>query len=153
MLRSLYMKQYVFFVQLQSHVSAALFSPERYVRYFGSLHPACEVSCDTEYLKRQLLIFSETWSPSFCFVCNCFDDFHINLPKNIGRIHRNQNTKFPKRRWVRSKKVFLSAALFLSLVVTKENCFEDFLRSPYLEQYVFFDQMQSRVSAELVFEG
>ena len=43
------MEQYVFFIQMQSHVSA---SPvlERYVRYFGSLHPAFEMSCETEYL-------------------------------------------------------------------------------------------------------
>ena len=75
----------------------------------------------TEYLKKQLLIFSETWSSSFCIVCNCFDDFRINLPKNIGRFHRKQNTIFPKRRWVRSKNVFLSAALLYSLVVTKKN--------------------------------
>ena len=90
---------------MQRHVSAApLF--ERYVWYFGSLHPAFEMSCDTEYLRKQLLIFSETWSPSFCIVCNCFDDFRTNLPKNIGQFHRKQNTKFPKRRWVRSKKLF-----------------------------------------------
>ena len=34
---------------MQSHVLAALFL-ERYVRYFGSLQPAIEMSCDTEYL-------------------------------------------------------------------------------------------------------
>ena len=49
LLRSLYMKQYVLFVQMQSHVSAALFAPERYVRCFGSLHPAFEMSCYIEY--------------------------------------------------------------------------------------------------------
>ena len=64
-----------------------------------------------------------------------------------------QNRNFPKRRWVLSKNVFLSAALLFSLVVTKKNCFENFLRSPYLEQYQFFVQMQSRVLAALVFEG
>ena len=90
---------------MQSHVLAALVF-ERYVWYFGSLHPAFEMSCDTEYLKKQLLIFSETWSPSFCLVCNCFDEFRTNLPKKIGQFHRKQNTKFPKRRWVRSKKFF-----------------------------------------------
>ena len=90
---------------MQSHVLAALVF-ERYVWYFGSLHPAFEMSCDTEYLKKQLLIFSETWSPSFCIVCNCFDDFRTNLPKNIGQFHRKQNTKIPKKRWVRSKKLF-----------------------------------------------
>ena len=49
LLRSLYLEQYVFFVQMQSQVLAALFF-ERYVRYFGSLHPAFEMSCDIEYL-------------------------------------------------------------------------------------------------------
>ena len=49
MLRSLWMEQYVLFAQMQSHVLAALFF-ERYVRYFGSLQPAIEMSCDTEYL-------------------------------------------------------------------------------------------------------
>ena len=47
-LRSLCLKQYVFFVQIQSHVLAALFL-ERYVWYFGSLHPAFEMYWDTEY--------------------------------------------------------------------------------------------------------
>ena len=69
--------------------------------------------------KKKLLIFSGTLSPSFCIVCDCFDHFRTNLPKIIGRFHRKQNTKFPKRPWVRSKKVFLSAALLFSLVVTK----------------------------------
>ena len=104
---------------MQSHVLAALVF-ERSVWYFGSLHPAFEMSCDTECLKKQLLIFSETWSPSFCIVCNCFDDFRTKLPKNIGQFHRKQNTKFPKRRWVRSKNVCLSSALLFSLVVTKK---------------------------------
>ena len=50
LLKSLYIKQNVFFVQMQSHVLTALFFRERYVRYFGSLHPAFEITCDTEYL-------------------------------------------------------------------------------------------------------
>ena len=103
--------------------------------------------------KKQLLIFSETWSSSFCIVCNCFDDFRTNRPKNIVRSHRKENTNFPKWRWVRSKNVCLSSALLFSLVVTKKICFENFLRSLYLEQYVFFVQMQSQVSAAPVFEG
>ena len=63
------------------------------------------------------------------------------------------NAKIPKRRWVRSKFVFLNAALLFSLVVTNENCFKKLLRSLYLEQYGFFDQMQTHVSAGLVFDG
>ena len=55
-LRSLYLEQYVFFVQMQSHVSAAPVL-ECYVWYFGSLHPAFQLSWDIQYLKKQLLIF------------------------------------------------------------------------------------------------
>ena len=43
------MEQYVFVIQMQSHVSAAPVL-EGYVWYFGSLHPAFEMSCDIEYL-------------------------------------------------------------------------------------------------------
>ena len=111
------MKQHVFFVQMQSQVLAAQFF-ERYVRYFGSLHPAFEMSCDTEHWYKQVLIFSETWSSSFCIVCNCFDDFRTNLPKNNGRSQRKENTNSPKWRWVNSKNVCLSSALLFYLVVT-----------------------------------
>ena len=69
--------------------------------------------------KKQLLIFSETWSSSFWIVCNCFDDFRTNRPKSNGRSHRNENTNFAKWRWVRSKNVCLSSALLFSLVLTK----------------------------------
>ena len=70
-------------------------------------------------IKKQLLIFSETWSSSFWIVCNCYDDFRTNLPKNNGRSHRKENINFPKWRWVRSKNVCLSSALLFSVVVTK----------------------------------
>ena len=49
LMRSLYMKQYVFFVQMQRHLLAAIFF-ERYFRYYGSLHPAFEMSSVIEYL-------------------------------------------------------------------------------------------------------
>ena len=64
------------------------------------------------------MVFSETWSSSFCIVCNCFDDFRTNLPKNNGRSHRKENTNFPKWRWVRSKNVCWNSALLFSLAVT-----------------------------------
>ena len=41
---------------MQSHVWAALVF-ERYVRYFGSLHTAFEMFCDTEYLKNCFRFF------------------------------------------------------------------------------------------------
>ena len=105
---------------MQSHVWAALVF-ELHVWYFGSLHPAFEMSWDAEYLKKNSFsFFSETWSPSFCIVCNCFDDFRPNLPENIGQSHRKENTKFPKWRCVRSKNGCSSYALLFSLVVTKK---------------------------------
>ena len=64
---------------MQSHVLAALFF-ERHFRYFGSLHPAFEMSCDTEYLLKKL--FLEAWSSSFCIVCDCFDVFRETSEKN-----------------------------------------------------------------------
>ena len=70
--------------------------------------------------KKQLLIFSETWSSSFWIVCNCFDDFRTNRPKNNGQSHRKENTNFAKWRWVRSKNICSSSALLFSLVVTKK---------------------------------
>ena len=76
------------FVRLQCWVLPALVFGG-YVWYFGSLHPAFEMSCEIEYFGNQLL-----------------------FPKQ----HRN----FPKRRWVRSKKVFLSSAGLVSLVVLKK---------------------------------
>ena len=72
---------------------------------------------------------------------------------DLKKQKKEQNTNFPKGRWVRSKNVFLSSALLFSLIVTKKNCFENFLRILYLEQYVFFVQMQSHVLAAPVFEG
>ena len=48
-LRSLYLEQYVFFVQIQSHVSGAP-DFEGYVWNFGFFHPAFEMSCDIEHL-------------------------------------------------------------------------------------------------------
>ena len=70
--------------------------------------------------KKQLLIFSETWSSSFWIVCNCFDDFRTNRPKSIGWSHRKEDTNFAKRRCVRSRNNFLSSARLDSLVVNKE---------------------------------
>ena len=70
--------------------------------------------------KNSFWFFSETWSSSVCIVCNCFDDFRTNLPQNNGRFHLKENTNFPRRRWVRSKNVWLNSASLFSLVVTKK---------------------------------
>ena len=65
--------------------------------------------------------FLETWSSSFCIVCNWFVDFRKNHPKSIGLFNQKENTNFPKRRWVRFKSVCLSSALLFSLVLTKKS--------------------------------
>ena len=85
---------------------------------------AFEMSCDTEYLKNSFWFFRKRGlRRSDNFVCNCFDDFCTNLPEIIEHFHQKQNTKFPKRRWLRSKNVFLSAAMLFSLVVTRKKMF------------------------------
>ena len=76
---------------MQSHISAVP-DFEGYVWYFGSLHPAFEMSCDIEYLYKQLLFLE-------------------------------QNTNFPKRRWVRSKNVCLSSAFLFFFGCNKKNVF------------------------------
>ena len=53
------MKQYVFFVQMQSYALAAQFF-EGYVWYFSSLHPAFEMSWDIEYYKNSFCFLSKT---------------------------------------------------------------------------------------------
>ena len=134
---------------MESHVLAVLVF-ERYVRYFGSLHTAFGMSCDTEYLKNCFCFFGKV--VSFVLYCVELWWFSHKPSEKHWAFSPKAKHKISKRRWVRSKNVFLSAALLFSLVVTKENCFENFLRSLYLEQYVFFAQMQSRVLAALVFE-
>ena len=111
------------------------------------------MSCNTEYLKKQLLIFFGNVVSVVLYCVQRFWWFSHKPSEKNGRLRRKQNTKFPRRRWVSSKNVFLSTALLFSLFEIKENCFENFLRSLYLEQYVFFVQMQSHASAALVFES
>ena len=129
---------------MHSQVSAAPVL-EGEVWYFGSLHPAFEMSCDIEYLEKQLLIFLETCFSSFCIVCNCFDDFRTNLPKVIGQFHGKENTNFPKRRCVRSKNVCLiSALLFLWLEL--KNLFREVPQISLLETIrVFCSNAESRL--------
>ena len=108
----------VFFSNAESRFGCAIF---RTLRSVLRLFTSCvwDVLRYRILRKKQLLIFSETWSSSFWIVCNCFDVFRTNRPKKNGRSHRKQNTNFPKWRWVRSKNVCLSSALLFSLVVTK----------------------------------
>ena len=120
MLRSLYMKQYVFFVQRPSHVLAAVFF-EHYVRYFGSLHPAFEMSCDTEYLeKSSFWFFRKRGLRRFGLCANVLIIFVQTVRQKNGRSHRKENTNFAKWRWVRSKNICSSSALLFFLVVTKK---------------------------------
>ena len=82
-----------FLFKLQSHVLAALFSPNA---TFGTLTLSSCVWDVLRYriLKRELLIFSETCSPSFCILCKCFDDFRTNLPKVMGDLTERKTRTF-----------------------------------------------------------
>ena len=89
------MEQNVFFVQMQSRVSAALVF-ERYVRYFGSLHPAFEMSCDNEYLKKLLMIFSETGLRRFVFCAIVLMIFAQTFRKILGDFTKSKKQNFEK---------------------------------------------------------
>ena len=88
------MKQYVFFVQTQSHVLAALFF-ERYVRYFGSLHPAFEMSCDNEYLeKNSFRFFRKRGLRRFVLCAIVLMIFVQNFRKNLGDFTERKTPTF-----------------------------------------------------------
>ena len=119
-IRSLYSEQYVFFVQMQSHVSAAP-NFEGYVWSFGSLHPAFEMSCQTEYLQKQLLIF---FGNLVFVVLDCVHSFWWFLYKSlkiVGQCHQNQLTFLSKRRWGQPKFFARSCAWLVSLVVNQKD--------------------------------
>ena len=105
---------------MPSHVLAAVFF-ERYVRYFGSLHPPFEMSCDTEYLeKNSFWFFRKRGLRRFGLCAFVLMIFVQTVRQNSGRSHRKDNTNFAKWRWVRSKNVCLSSALLFSVVVTRK---------------------------------
>ena len=105
---------------MQSQVLAALFFSQSYVRCFGSLHPAFEMSCDIEYLKKHFWFFRKRGHRRSVLCAIVLIIFVQNLPKKIGRFYSKENTNFPKRRWVCSKNACLSSASLSSLVVTKK---------------------------------
>ena len=96
---------------------------------------------------------SETWSSSFWNVCNCFDDFRTNSPKDNGRSRRKENTNFPNWRWARSKNVCLSSARLDSLVVTKRAVLRICWDLSTLNNTFCFVQLQNQVLAGLVIRG
>ena len=102
------------------HVLAAVFF-RRYVRCFGSLHPAFEMSCDTEYLeKNSFWFFRKRRLRRFGLCAIVLMIFVQTVRENNGRSHRKENTNFPKRRLVLSKNVCLCSALLFSLAATKK---------------------------------
>ena len=137
---------------MQSHVLAALVFG-RYVWYIGSFHLAFEMSCDTEYLEKQLLIFFG----NVVFVVSYCVQLFWWCPSKPSK---NYWATSPKGKHILSKTTFstfqkclfeLSFASFFGCNYKK--CFETFLRSLYLEQYKIFVQMQSHLSAAPDFEG
>ena len=94
------------------------------------------MSCDTEYLKKQLLIFSETCLRRFVLCAIVLMNFAQTFRKILANFTESKTQNFQK-----------------DVDYVPKNCFENFLRSLYLEQYVFFVRMQSQVSAAPDFEG
>ena len=105
---------------MPSHVLAALFF-ERYVRYFGSLHPAFEMSCDTKYLEKNSFWFFRKRALRRSGLCTFFWRLLYKSSKNVGQCHQNQLTFLLKRHWGQPKVFALSYAWLVSLVVN-ENC-------------------------------
>ena len=101
--------------------------------------------------KKQLLIFSETWSSSFWIVCNCFDDFRTNPPRKQWAISPKGKYHLSKTTFSTFQKCLLVLSFAFFFCCNWKICFENFLRSLYLEQYVFFVQLQSQVLAALFF--
>ena len=140
---SLHETTIVFCSNAKSRFGCAIFRTRRSV-------PWLFTSCVWDVLryrilrKKQLLIFSETWSSSFWIVCNWFDDFRPNFPKFVGQFHRKENTNFPKWRWVRSKIVCLSSGLFFSLVVTKKHVLRISWGLPTWKNTCFCSNAESR---------
>ena len=155
MLRSPYMKQYVFFVQMQSHVLAALFF-ECYVRHFGSLHPAFEMSCDTEYLFKRLLIFFGNVIFVVLYFVQIFWRFSSKHSEKYWTTSPKKTQTFQNDVEYVPEMTFFSSAQLCSACCfgcNSKSCFENFFRSLYLKHVVFFVQMQSHVLAALNFEG
>ena len=119
-MRSLYMKQNVFFVQLPSHVLAALFF-ERYVRYFGSLHPPFEMSCDTEYLeKNSFWFFRKRGLGRFGLCAIVLMIFLQTVRKIMGDLTERKTPTFQNDVEYVSKMSVWTLLCFFSLVVKKK---------------------------------
>ena len=120
LLRSLYLEQYVFFVQMQSRFGCASF------RRLGSV----------------------LWLFTSCV----WDVLWHRILKKTALVS-----------WAKQKLSKTSLSTFQNRLFELwwaccfgcnwKSCFENFVRSLYSEQYVFFVQMQSHVSAALNFEG
>ena len=110
------------FVWLQCWVLAALFF-ERYVRHFGSLHPAFEMSCDTEYLEKTAFDF---FGNLVFVVLDCVQLFwwfsYKTVRKIMGHLAERKTPTFQNDvEYVPQVSVW---ALLFSLVVTKKMFWE-----------------------------
>ena len=81
---------------MQSHVLAALVF-ERYVWYFGSLHPAFEMSCDTEYLeKNSFWFFRKRGLRRFVLCASVLMNFVQTVWKILGDFADSKTQNFQK---------------------------------------------------------
>ena len=109
----------MFFIQMQSHVLAPLFF-ERSVRYFGSLHPAFEMSCNTEYLeKNSFWLLRKRGLRRFVLCAIVLMIFEQTSGKNLGDFTGRKTPTFQiDVEYVPKKSVW--ALLCIVLVVTKK---------------------------------
>ena len=111
------MKQYVFFVPMQSDVLGALFFVG-YVWYFGSLHPAFKMSGYIQYLEKTA--FDVFWKRGLrCFVlCAIVLMTFVRSFRKVLGIITKKKTPNSKTKLSTFQTVCLSSALLFSLVLT-----------------------------------
>ena len=105
---------------MQGHVSAAPDFEGYVFCYFGSLHLAFEMSCDTEYLGKNSFWFFRKRGLRRFGLCLFFWRFLYNSLKNVGQCHQNELTFLLKWRWRRPKVFALSCASLVFLVVNEK---------------------------------
>ena len=141
-----------FFVRLQCWVLPALVFGG-YVWYFGSLHPAFEMSCDSECLEKQLLIFFGNVVFVLLYCVQLFWWFSYKSSEKYWAISPNGKHRPSKTTLSTFQKCLFELSFAFFFGCNYQNCFETFMRSLYLEQNVFFVLMKSHVSASPVLEG
>ena len=105
---------------MQGHVSAAP-DFEGYVCYFGSLHPAFEMSCETEYLGKNSFWFFRKRGLSRFGLCFIFLKVSVQIFGKCRPMSPNQLTFLLKWRSGQPKVFALSCVWLVSLIVNEKG--------------------------------